>query len=332
MPKARIVIGHGQMPKDELEKVMRTFVQGKADILLATTIIESGIDIPNANTIIIDRADRFGLADLYQLRGRVGRAGHRAYAYLMLPRSAATTGDARKRLRHQAVHGAGFRLQDSHEGPGNTRRGQPAGHPAERPYCRHRLDLYCQLLQQSIAYMQGRYTAPRPDAALRTDFIVNSETQFAAKSRKDCLGAFLPRDYISDAALRISAYKDLAAVRTLKEADALSGRVGRPFRPCTGNGASPAGFPQNQDTGLQSKHLHGGNQRTAPDAHQERGFYPAVQQISAAGRWRLSRRQATGSAGNAEEHLNRATAFPAGPSSGNRKAPAPGPSAPNGFR
>ena len=85
VPKARIVIGHGQMPKEELEKVMRTFVQGKADILLATTIIESGIDIPNANTIIIDRADRFGLADLYQLRGRVGRAGHRAYAYLMLP-------------------------------------------------------------------------------------------------------------------------------------------------------------------------------------------------------------------------------------------------------
>lgn len=222
VPKARIVIGHGQMPKDELEKVMRTFVQGKADILLATTIIESGIDIPNANTIIIDRADRFGLADLYQLRGRVGRAGHRAYAYLMLPRSAATTGDARKRvsaIKQYTELGSGFKIamRDLEiRGAGNLLGTQQSGHIAAIGF-----DLYCQLLQQSIAHMQGRHTAPRPDAALRTDFIVNSETQFAAKSRKDYLGAFLPRDYISDAALRISAYKDLAAVRTLKEADAL---------------------------------------------------------------------------------------------------------------
>ena len=222
VPKARIVIGHGQMPKEELEKVMRTFVQGKADILLATTIIESGIDIPNANTIIIDRADRFGLADLYQLRGRVGRAGHRAYAYLMLPRSAATTGDARKRvsaIKQYTELGSGFKIamRDLEiRGAGNLLGTQQSGHIAAIGF-----DLYCQLLQQSIAQMQGKRTAPRPDAALRTDFIINSETQFAAKSRKDYLGAFLPREYISDAALRISAYKDLAAVRTLKEADNL---------------------------------------------------------------------------------------------------------------
>ena len=98
VPKARIVVGHGQMDKGELELIMRDFVDGKADVLLATSIIESGIDIPNANTIIIDRADRFGLADLYQLRGRVGRGGHRAYAYLLLPRQALCTGDARKRV------------------------------------------------------------------------------------------------------------------------------------------------------------------------------------------------------------------------------------------
>ena len=214
VPKARIVIGHGQMPKEELEKVMRTFVQGKADILLATTIIESGIDIPNANTIIIDRADRF--------RGRVGRAGHRAYAYLMLPRSAATTGDARKRvsaIKQYTEMGSGFKIamRDLEiRGAGNLLGTQQSGHIAAIGF-----DLYCQLLQQSIAQMQGKRTAPRPDAALRTDFIVNSETQFAAKSRKDYLGAFLPREYISDAALRISAYKDLAAVRTLKEADNL---------------------------------------------------------------------------------------------------------------
>ena len=222
VPKARIVIGHGQMPKDELEKVMRTFVNGEADILLATTIIESGIDIPNANTIIIDRADRFGLADLYQLRGRGGRAGHRAYAYLMLPRSAATTGDARKRvsaIKQYTELGSGFKIamRDLEiRGAGNLLGTQQSGHIAAIGF-----DLYCQLLQQSISHMQGKHTVPRADAALRTDFIVNSETQFAAKSRKDYLGAFLPRDYISDAALRIAAYKDLASVRTLKEADAL---------------------------------------------------------------------------------------------------------------
>jgi len=85
-------VGHGQMDEQELEEVMERFVGGKTDVLVSTTIIESGLDIPNANTIIIDRADRFGLADLYQLRGRVGRAQHKAYAYLMLPREMMTVG------------------------------------------------------------------------------------------------------------------------------------------------------------------------------------------------------------------------------------------------
>ncbi|MFR1411298.1 MAG: DEAD/DEAH box helicase [Akkermansia sp.] len=136
VPKARIVIGHGQMPKDELEKVMSSFVRGEADILLATTIIESGIDIPNANTIIIDRADRFGLADLYQLRGRVGRSGHRAYAYLMLPRSSSTTEDARKRvsaIKQYTELGSGFKIamRDLEiRGAGNLLGTQQSGHIA----------------------------------------------------------------------------------------------------------------------------------------------------------------------------------------------------------
>src|SRR6266699_2720673 len=92
LPQARIVVGHGQMHSDDLEEVMTTFVNGEADVLLSTTIIESGLDIPNANTIIIDPADRFGLIDLYQLRGRVGRAEHKAYAYLLLPREMMTIG------------------------------------------------------------------------------------------------------------------------------------------------------------------------------------------------------------------------------------------------
>ena len=110
---ARVEFGHGQMDADELEDVMQRFVAGKIDVLVCTTIIESGLDIPNANTIIIDRADRFGLADLYQLRGRVGRAEHKAYAYLLLPREMMTVGAARKRInaiKQYSSLGAGFRI------------------------------------------------------------------------------------------------------------------------------------------------------------------------------------------------------------------------------
>src|ERR1017187_4107308 len=113
VPLARIVVGHGQMESDELEEAMTKFVNGEADILLSTTIIESGLDIPNANTIIIDRADRFGLSDLYQLRGRVGRYKHQAYAYLLLPRHVSLLTDVRKRLsaiKQYSTLGSGFKI------------------------------------------------------------------------------------------------------------------------------------------------------------------------------------------------------------------------------
>src|SRR6201999_1249518 len=113
IPQARIAVGHGQMHGDQLEEVMAGFVNGDSDVLISTTIIESGLDIPNANTIIIDRADRFGLADLYQLRGRVGRAQHKAYAWLMLPRELMTVGEARKRInaiKQYPSLGAGFKI------------------------------------------------------------------------------------------------------------------------------------------------------------------------------------------------------------------------------
>src|SRR5437667_390711 len=112
-PEARVDVGDGQMGSEELEAVMHRFVMGKIDVLVCTTIIESGLDIPNANTIIIDRADRFGLADLYQLRGRVGRAEHKAYAYLLLPRELMMVGAARKRIdaiKQYSSLGAGFRV------------------------------------------------------------------------------------------------------------------------------------------------------------------------------------------------------------------------------
>jgi len=113
VPHARIVVGHGQMHSDDLEEVMTRFVNGEVDVLLSTTIIESGLDIPNANTILIDRADRFGLSDLYQLRGRVGRYKHQAYAYLLLPRHAGLLADARKRIsaiKQYSTLGSGFKI------------------------------------------------------------------------------------------------------------------------------------------------------------------------------------------------------------------------------
>jgi transcription-repair coupling factor (superfamily II helicase) len=130
-----LVIGHGQMDETLLEDVMHKFVNGEADVLVCTTIIESGVDIPNANTIIIDRADRFGLADLYQLRGRVGRGGSRLMRTLFLPRDFTTGGDARKRVNAIKQYTAlGIGLQDRHARPGDSRRRQPARHRAERPH------------------------------------------------------------------------------------------------------------------------------------------------------------------------------------------------------
>jgi len=135
IPHARIVVGHGQMHSDDLEEVMTKFVNGEADVLLSTTIIESGLDIPNANTIIIDRADRFGLSDLYQLRGRVGRYKHQAYAYLLLPRHAGLLADARKRIsaiKQYSTLGSGFKI--AMRDPRDSRSRQSARIGAKRPH------------------------------------------------------------------------------------------------------------------------------------------------------------------------------------------------------
>ncbi|MGN6386697.1 MAG: transcription-repair coupling factor, partial [Verrucomicrobiota bacterium] len=151
VPAARMVVGHGQMDSDELEDVMAKFINGEADVLVSTTIIESGIDIPNANTIIIDRADRFGLSDLYQLRGRVGRYKHQAYAFLLLPRHASLLTDVRKRIsaiKQYSSLGSGFKIamRDLEiRGAGNLLGAQQSGHITAVGF-----DLYCQLLKQSV--------------------------------------------------------------------------------------------------------------------------------------------------------------------------------------
>ncbi|MCX5978570.1 MAG: transcription-repair coupling factor [Chloroflexi bacterium] len=171
VPDARVVVGHGQMEERALERVMGEFVRGEAQILVCTTIIESGLDIPNANTIIIDRADRLGLAQLYQLRGRVGRSSRRAWCYLLYRREEALTDDARKRLKaiFDASHlGAGFQLALADleiRGAGDLLGGEQSGHIAAVGF-----DLYSQLLADAVevrrASREGREPARRRTAAL----------------------------------------------------------------------------------------------------------------------------------------------------------------------
>lgn len=220
VPEARILIGHGQMEKDDLEIVMRNFVLGEADILLATTIIETGIDIPNANTILIDRADRFGLADLYQLRGRVGRAGEKAYAILLLPRDMMAAGDARKRInaiKQYTALGSGFKIamRDLEiRGAGNLLGTKQSGHIAAIGF-----DLYCQLLKQSVDRLRGRPVRERVEVLMKADFLAFSETEFNRSDPKEVLPAYLPASFLPETRLRITAYRELAEAPNSKELD-----------------------------------------------------------------------------------------------------------------
>ncbi|MEX1044524.1 MAG: helicase-related protein, partial [Chthoniobacterales bacterium] len=218
LPDARILIGHGQMPEDELEDIMATFVAGRADILLCTTIIESGLDIPNANTIIIDRADRFGLADLYQLRGRVGRSNHKAYAYLMLPRDLMGGSEARQRIaaiRQYSNLGAGFRvaMRDLEiRGAGNILGTEQSGHILAIGF-----EFYCRLLKTAVAKLKGEKAPGRPDIKVRLDFIASDP----ATARPGQLPAWIPPGYIAEPKERIAAHRALAEAETLPALDQL---------------------------------------------------------------------------------------------------------------
>jgi transcription-repair coupling factor (superfamily II helicase) len=242
VPHARIVVGHGQMHSDELEAVMTRFVNGEADVLLSTTIIESGLDIPNANTIIIDRADRFGLSELYQLRGRVGRYKHQAYAYLLLPRHAGLLSDARKRIaamKQYSTLGAGFKIamRDLEiRGAGNLLGAEQSGHITAVGF-----ELYCQLLQQSIASLKGERIRPRVEVAVRLDFLnVGGEEDMMSDACSENLThhasritnhATLPHAYITEPRQRIEIYRKLALARDRAELTALQREVRDRFGP-----------------------------------------------------------------------------------------------------
>ncbi|MDQ6631894.1 MAG: transcription-repair coupling factor [Verrucomicrobiota bacterium] len=226
LPNARIVVGHGQMHADDLEEVMTKFVNGEADVLLSTTIIESGLDIPNANTILIDRADRFGLSELYQLRGRVGRYKHQAYAYLLLPRHAGLLEDARKRIsaiKQYSSLGSGFKIamRDLEiRGAGNLLGPQQSGHIAAVGF-----ELYCQLLKQSVSVLKGERIKPRLEVQMRLDFLslnqgddlgFRIQDSTGIENRKSEIGnrmktsACFPLSYIAEAQQRIEIYRKLA--------------------------------------------------------------------------------------------------------------------------
>jgi transcription-repair coupling factor (superfamily II helicase) len=208
VPEARIVYGHGQMPTRELESIMHTFVEGRADILVSTTIIENGVDIPNANTIIIDRADRFGISDLYQLRGRVGRSNHKGYAYFLIPSHGHLDTIARKRINAVKEHShlsAGFQLalKDLEiRGAGNILGAQQSGHIISIGFA-----LYCQLLKRTIAQLNGEKVPDIIATEINIDFLKtgNITDEFDGIS-----SLHIPSTYIDNEALRIRAYREMA--------------------------------------------------------------------------------------------------------------------------
>ncbi len=268
VPQARIAVGHGQMHSDDLEEVMTQFINGDVDVLLSTTIMESGLDIPNANTIIIDRADRFGLSDLYQLRGRVGRYKHQAYAYLLLPRHAGLLSDARKRIsaiKQYSTLGSGFKiaLRDLEiRGAGSLLGSQQSGHITAVGF-----ELYCQLLKQSVSALKGEKVKPRLETQVRLDFLAMSPEETSPRPlppKRRASGesvsvaiprevatygdatpalaeppaaplaktpAYVPLNYITEALHRIEIYRKLAQATDLTSLRALKAELRDRFGP-----------------------------------------------------------------------------------------------------
>jgi transcription-repair coupling factor (superfamily II helicase) len=241
LPDLQIGVGHGQMEADDLERVMTEFVAGKFQVLVCTTIIESGLDIPNCNTIIIEGADRFGLSQLYQLRGRVGRFKHQAYAYLLLHRHTHLLDVARQRLAALRQHnqlGAGFRIamRDLElRGAGNLLGAEQSGHIVGVGF-----ELYCQLLRQSVARLKGEKQAASIRASVKLDFVfVGDGTPAAPGGRHgyedgytvlrdaddaaagavpvSLIQARIPAAYLAETRLRIDCYRKLALADSLPQ-------------------------------------------------------------------------------------------------------------------
>jgi len=215
VPEARIVMAHGQMNAKPLEAVMLKFFHREADVLVASAIIQSGIDVPSANTIIVNRADTFGLAQLYQLRGRVGRSGDQAYAYFLVPDEGRLTDDAQKRLtaiQQFTELGSGFRIAAADleiRGAGNLLGKQQSGHIAAIG-----LDLYMQMVEQAVQRLKGQVVEEEPDPTLRLN-----------------VSAFIPEDYVADPHQRLSLYKRLSSSTQVGDLALLHGEIQDRFGP-----------------------------------------------------------------------------------------------------
>ena len=219
VPRARVLVGHGQMGERELERVMMRFVRREADVLVATTIIENGLDISNCNTLIVNRADRMGLAELYQLRGRVGRSSVRAYAYLLVPPDVSLSGEAKQRLaalREFSNLGAGFRiaaLDLEMRGAGNLLGREQHGHVGAVGF-----EMYCQMLERAVSERKGEAVAPERRATIQLGLDIR-----------------IPENYIPEEALRLRTYKRIAALASEDQSDdmrrELADRFGPPPQP-----------------------------------------------------------------------------------------------------
>ncbi len=213
VPEAKVIVGHGQMEGHELEEVMMKFVRHDADVLVATTIIESGLDIPNANTIFINNADRFGLSELHQLRGRVGRYKHRAYCYLLLPPDRPVTPIAAKRLKaiEEYSHlGSGFKIamRDLElRGAGNILGPEQSGHIAAVGY-----EMYCQLLEEAVRQLKDEPKPSTPDSLIDIG-----------------IGAHIPKTYVTADKARMDLYKRLSRCTSLAMLDELKQDVTEAF-------------------------------------------------------------------------------------------------------
>jgi transcription-repair coupling factor (superfamily II helicase) len=213
VPEARFAVAHGRMPESQLERVMLDFTEQRIDVLVCTTIIESGLDVTKANTILINRADRFGLAQIYQLRGRVGRGDEQAYAYLFIPNESILTKDAQKRLKVLMEHsdlGSGFQIAMSDlkiRGGGTILGASQSGHIAAVGY-----DMFLKLMESSIAEIKGEPIQEDLEPEIHLP-----------------LSAFLPETYVPDIDQRLSLYRRLAKMRDLKELSELKGEMADRF-------------------------------------------------------------------------------------------------------
>jgi len=228
VPEAAVAVGHGQMPERALEKTMLAFAAGEFDVLVCTTIIESGLDIPNANTIIINRADMFGLAQLYQLRGRVGRGAQRAYAYLLYDKHKPISEEARRRLeaiQEASELGAGFRIA-MHDleirGAGELLGARQHGHIAAVGF-----DLYVRLLAQAVEELREQGKLP----ASAFDTVILAEPLAPTVQLDLPLVAGLPYDYVTDDALRLQLYRRVASLNTPGELDEMAQELKDRFGP-----------------------------------------------------------------------------------------------------